>query len=69
MTPRPKALFPKSAIITLRVSDEMFAHLRGVQDRDGVPISEQVRRGIRLWLKSMGVLQTERKRANTRRRS
>jgi hypothetical protein len=33
----------------------MIAALRSIQEKDGVPISEQVRRGIRLWLRKKGV--------------
>ena len=64
MTPRPKAKYPKATIVAVRLSDEMNGQLREIQDRDGVPISEQIRRGIRLW-----VTKTERKRAVTRKRS
>jgi len=63
MTPRPKAKYPKSELIAVRVSVEMSAALREVQARDGVPISEQVRRGLRLWLDSRGVMKTDQKRA------
>ncbi len=30
--------------------------LEAVRDRDGIPVSEQVRRGIELWLKSKGIV-------------
>lgn len=70
MTPRPRARFPKSAVITLRVSEEMFRDLHGLQDADGVPIAEQIRRGITLWLKSKGIKQeSAKRRAETRRKA
>jgi hypothetical protein len=70
MTPRPKSTKPpKTTLIAVRVPDETYADLKAVQDRDGVPVSEQLRRGIRLWLESKGVMKAERKRADTRRRS
>jgi hypothetical protein len=47
----------------------MLDAMREVQERDGVPISEQVRRGIDLWLEKRGVMKSERKRAVTRKRS
>lgn len=68
MTPRPKSANPKSMIVTLRLADDMFRELKVIQDTDGVPISEQVRRGIGLWLEAKGV-KSERKRAGTRKRS
>jgi hypothetical protein len=69
MTPRPRSHNPKGTILTLRVHDDTAAQLREVQARDGVPISEQVRRGIAMWLDSRGVVKSERKRAATRKRS
>jgi hypothetical protein len=69
MTPRPKAKYPKATVLTVRISDEMLRDLKDVFEHDGVAISEQVRRGIRLWLEARGVMKTERKRAVTRKRS
>lgn len=68
MTPRPKSLYPKSEVLTLRVSEEMLAGMRTIQERDGVPVSEQARRAIRAWLKDKGVIEADRKRASTRKR-
>ena len=70
MTPRPKSQNPKSAFVSLRVPEGQMAALQHIQERFGVPISEQVRRGIALWLESeVVVLKPERKRAVTRKRS
>lgn len=70
MTPRPKAAYPKTELIALRVSEEMYGHLQRIQEEDGIPMSEQARRGIRLWLEERGVdVKSERKRAVTRKRS
>ena len=56
-------------ITTFRVDEELLAGLRVVQERDGVPVSEQVRRAIRAWLEAKGVsMKSERKRAVTRKR-
>jgi hypothetical protein len=33
---------------------ELVAALERVRDRDGITVSEQVRRAVRLWLKSKG---------------
>lgn len=44
--------------------------MREIQVRDGVPVAEQARRGIEMWLESKGVgVKSERKRASTRKRS
>jgi hypothetical protein len=45
--------------------------LQLVKERDGVPLSGQVRRALRTWLESrgVGVVQAERKRAGTRKHS
>ena len=56
-------------ISTFRIDEELIEGLREVWDRDGVPVSEQVRRAIRMWLKSKGVIEkAERLRAGTRKR-
>ena len=38
-----------------RIDEELAAGLRRVRVRDGISESEQIRRGIRLWLKSKGI--------------
>jgi len=63
MTPRIRKLF------TFPIDDELSEALRHIEERDGVSKAEQIRRGIRMWLKSKGVEpKTERKRAATRKR-
>lgn len=63
MTPRRMATF--------RVDDELLEAMRAYYEREGVQISEQVRRGILMWLESKGisVAKVDRKRAATRKRS
>jgi hypothetical protein len=57
-------------ITTFRIDEDLLDGLREVCKRDGVPVPEQVRRAIRTWLQSKGVIKkAERKRADTRRRS
>jgi hypothetical protein len=51
-----------------RIDPGILDGLREVRIRDGVPISEQVRRALRAWLDSKGVTQTERKRVGPRKR-
>ena len=54
---------------TLKIDPELLAALREIKARDGISESEQIRRGIQLWLESKGGRKTERKRAVTRKRS
>ena len=57
-------------ITTFRIDEELLEGLREVWERDGVPAPEQVRRAIRTWLESKGVIKkAERPRAATRKRS
>ena len=55
----------------IRIDSELLDGLRAILERDGVPVSEQVRRAIRMWLESKGVKvkKAERERAATRKRS
>jgi predicted transcriptional regulator len=59
---------PTRKIATFRLDDDLLEGLKAVQERDGVPPSEQVRRAIRTWLEAKGVLKAERKRGATRNR-
>jgi hypothetical protein len=52
-----------------RIDPEILAGLQDVKERDGIPLSEQVRRSLRRWLEERGVkIETGRKRAATRKR-
>ena len=54
---------------TLKIDPELLKALRTIKTRDGIAESEQIRRGIRLWLKQKGVtVEAGRKRAVTRKR-
>jgi hypothetical protein len=55
-------------IATFRLDDDLLEGLKAVQERDGIPPSEQARRAIRMWLEAKGVMKPERKRAVTRKR-
>jgi len=56
-------------VTTFRIDEDLLEGLRAVEERDGVPMSEQVRRAIRTSLESKDVMKkTERKRAATRKR-
>ena len=54
-----------------RIDPDIMERLQRIKERDGIPLSEQVRRALRIWLNEKGVVpeQTERKRAVTRKRS
>jgi hypothetical protein len=56
-------------LFTFALPENLKAGLRQVRDADGISEAEQIRRGIRMWLESKGVIKTERKRAVTRKRS
>ena len=52
-----------------RVSADLLASLQEIKRRDGIPVSEQVRRALEAWVESKGVMKAEHKRAATRKRS
>lgn len=54
---------------TIRLDDDLLEGLQELKERDGVPVSEQVRRAIQAWLEAKGIRKPERKRAVTRKRS
>lgn len=45
---------PKT-LTNFRIDSELLDGLDRIRERDGVPVSEQVRRAIRDWLKKKGV--------------
>ena len=53
---------------TYRLDPDLVAGLETVKDRDGVPVSTQVRRAIREWLVRRGVVKGEPVRRASRRR-
>ena len=61
---------PSQRQTAFRLPAEILDGLQHVKERDGTPISEQVRRALRAWLDEKGVVEKpERKRAGTRKRS
>ena len=55
---------------TFRLETEILAALEAIRERDGVSVSEQVRRALKQWIADKGVkLKAERPRAVTRKRS
>ena len=54
---------------TFRLETEIMDALGAIRDRDGIAVSEQVRRALKEWIAAKGVtLKAERKRAVTRKR-
>jgi hypothetical protein len=52
------------------MAPDVMAAMRAVKAKDGIPIAVQMDRAIRAWLKARGVpVKSERKRADTRKRS
>jgi len=56
-------------IATFRLDDDLLEGLKEVQERDGIPPSEQARRAIRMWLEAKGVIKADRKRVAPRKPS
>ena len=59
---------PVGRVVTFRVEDDVLESMEALKERDGIPFSEQIRRALRVWLASKGVLKAERQRAATRKR-
>lgn len=59
---------PKTST-TYRIDDEILDALREVKERDGIPVSEQVRRALLMWLESKGAKKAANRRASTRRKA
>ena len=53
----------------MRLDDDLLDGLQEIKERDGINVSEQVRRAILAWLEGKGVRKPERKRAGTRKHS
>ena len=60
---------PAKQLTALRLDDDLLEGMRRLQERDGISFSEQMRRAIRPWLESKGVIKAQGKRAGTRKRS
>ena len=45
----------RDQVVTFRPGSDVLAAMTKLQQRDGVPPSEQIRRALRQWLKAKGV--------------
>jgi len=52
-----------------RIDEAMLEALTAIKERDGIPVSEQVRRALQTWIDAKGISKTARKRAGTRKRT
>lgn len=59
---------PVRKVATFRIDDDLLAAMKRLQDRDGIPASEQIRRALRPWLEAKGIMKSDRKRPVSRRR-
>ena len=59
---------PVKRISAVRLDEALLKAMRQLQARDGISLSEQIRRALRPWLESKGVIKAERQRVGTRRR-
>jgi hypothetical protein len=66
LTLSPKKLY------SFKIDPEVAKALKTVKERDGIGESEQIRRGIRLWLREQGIdvtAKSAKRRAGTRRKA
>jgi len=55
--------------MNVRIDPDLVVALEAIRDAEGIPVSEQIRRGIRLWLDQKGAATrvTKRRRTSTAR--
>jgi hypothetical protein len=53
-------------LVAFEITPELKEGLDAIKERDGVPISEQIRRGIQMWLVEKGALKATKKPAKRR---
>lgn len=46
---------PKSKMYSMRLEIALIDALQKIKERDGIPVTEQVKRAIKAWLKKKGV--------------
>lgn len=47
----------RQTVLSFRPDDDIYEAMKLLRERDGVPLSQQIRRGLRAWLETKGVLQ------------
>lgn len=56
-------------IVTFRPDEDLLIAMEALKSRDGMPYSEQIRRALREWLVSKGVLKAAPRRVGPRRKA
>jgi Arc/MetJ-type ribon-helix-helix transcriptional regulator len=59
---------PKERVITVRLDEALSDAMERQRERHGTPVSEQVRRALRSWLESEGVMKAARPRVGSTRK-
>jgi Ribbon-helix-helix protein, copG family len=59
----------KNRVITIRLDVDLSEAIERQRELHGTPVSEQVRRALRAWFESQGIMKAERRRGPTRKRS
>jgi antitoxin component of RelBE/YafQ-DinJ toxin-antitoxin module len=57
------------AMTNFRIDPDLLEALRAIRQRDGLPISEQIRRAIRAWVEHQGIDTADRRLVPPRKRS
>ena len=52
--------------INIRIDPDLIDALNAIRDDEGIPVSEQIRRGIRLWLDQKGATPKAKRATKTR---
>jgi hypothetical protein len=61
---------PARRVATFRIDDEFIEGMELLKERDGIPFSEQIRRGLRMWFEAKGVkVKTAPRRVSPRRKA
>lgn len=47
---------PRNKVVTFRPDTDTFAAMASLRERDGIPLSEQIRRALRAWMESKGAM-------------
>lgn len=58
---------PTRKVATFRVDQDLLEAMQRLQARDGIQVSEQIRRALRPWLEAKGVLARAARPARSRR--
>jgi hypothetical protein len=56
-------------VVTFRPDEDVLVAMEALKERDGIPYSEQIRRALREWLVSKGMLKAASRRVGARRKA